>query len=208
VQGPSKDGTAVNANDDDKKTSEQEAGGIDPPFNIRTVRYTPGDTNKILNSLSKAPVDSSSLATIHLTLPSRGTPTPCARIYRLPTDPALRCKWLELASTRGKSGEKSTSLNDPTLSQEEARRRLAESLISTSAHENSTSDHLEVPTEEDLIGFVTTGNFNLSEGKGTGIGSIQLSKVLVPDVKPSERRMCIVRSAGEKLGRLGVWELV
>jgi ribonuclease P/MRP protein subunit POP1 len=208
VQGPSKDDTAVNANDDDKKTSEQEAGGIDPPFNIRTVRYTPGDTNKILNSLSKAPIDSSALATIHLTLSSRGTPTPCARIYRLPTDPGLRRKWLELASTRGKSGEKSTSLNDPTLPPEEARRRLAESLISTSAHENSTSDHLEVPTEEDLIGFVTTGNFNLSEGKGTGIGSIQLSKVLVPDMKPSERRMCIVRSAGEKLGRLGVWELV
>jgi ribonuclease P/MRP protein subunit POP1 len=199
VQGPSKDGAGG------KTDGAIETGPIDPPANIHTIRYTPGDTNKILDNLSKQPVDPSSLATIHLTLSSRGTPTPCARIYRLPTDPTLRRKWLALASTSRKSGE---TLQNPTLSNEEARRRLAESLISTSAHEDSTADHLEVPTEEDLIGFVSTGNFNLSEGKGTGIGSIQLSKVLVPDVKLSERRMCIVRSAGEKLGRLGTWELV
>ncbi|KAJ5298191.1 uncharacterized protein N7443_006311 [Penicillium atrosanguineum] len=205
VKGPSNEG-AVHSTV--KKVDEQEAGPIDPPSNIHTIRYTPGDTNKILNTLSKTNIDSSSLATIHLTLSSRGTPTPCARIYRLPTDPILRRKWLDLASVSRKSGANLTSLDDPTLSDEEVRRRLAESLISTSAHENSTAGHLEVPLEEDLIGFVSTGNYNLSEGKGTGIGSIQLSKVLVPDAKLSERRMCIVRSAGEKLGRLGTWELV
>jgi len=208
VQGPAKDDAADNGTDDDEKTSQQEAEAMIPPSKIRTIRYTPGDTNKILGNLSKSPVDSSCLATVYLTLSNRGTPTPCARIYRLPSDPILRREWLDLASTSRKANEKQTSPNDPTLSREEARRRLAESLISTSAHENSTSDHLEVPTEEDLIGFVSTGNFNLSEGKGTGIGSIQLSKVLVPGVKPSERRMCIVRSPGEKLGRLGMWELV
>ncbi|KAJ6113271.1 hypothetical protein N7523_006588 [Penicillium sp. IBT 18751x] len=205
VKGPTNEGAVHNTV---QKTEEQEAGPIDPPCNIHTIRYTPGDTNKILNTLSKTNIDTSSLATIHLTLSSRGTPTPCARIYRLPTDPILRRKWLGLASTSRKSGANFTSLHDPTLSDDEARRRLAESLISTSAHENSTAHHLEVPMEEDLIGFVSTGNYNLSEGKGTGIGSIQLSKVLIPDVKPSERRMCIVRSAGEKLGRLGTWELV
>lgn len=205
VKGPSNEDAVHNTV---KKTDEQETDPIDPPSNIHTIRYTPGDTNKILDTLSKTNTDSFSLATIHLTLSNRGTPTPCARIYRLPTDPVLRRKWLALASTNRKSGANLTSPNDPALSDEEARRRLAESLISTSAHENSTADHLEVPMEEDLIGFVSTGNYNLSEGKGTGIGSIQLSKVLVPGAKPSERRMCIVRSAGEKLGRLGMWELV
>lgn len=133
VQVPSKDGAADIADGDDKKASDQVDGTIDPPSNIHTIRYAPGDTNKILNSLSKEHVDPSSLATIHLTLSTRGTPTPCARIYRLPTDPTLRHKWLELASANRKSGEKPTSFNDTTPSHEEARRRLAESLISTSA---------------------------------------------------------------------------
>jgi ribonuclease P/MRP protein subunit POP1 len=81
-------------------------------------------------------------------------------------------------------------------------------LVATAIPEDPGSEHLEIPPEDDLIGFVTAGNFNLSEGKGTGVGSILLSKVLLPNVKPSERRMCIVRTAGEKVGRLGVWELV
>lgn len=220
VKGPPKDGSAPdNTNDPDSKAPAKEAdhlqpGATDtsdsttPPLNIHNIRYTPGDTYKILNSLSKTPADPSTLVTIHLTLSSRGTPTPCARIYRLPSDPTLRRKWLDLVSTSShKSSEQKVNPVNSTHSREETRRRLAESLISTPALGDAGSAHLEVPTEEDLIGYVTTGNYNLSEGRGTGIGSILLSKVLVPDVKPSEQRMCIVRSAGEKVGRLGKWEL-
>lgn len=179
------------------------------PSNIHNIRYPPSETN-LLTKINKSPIDPSALATIHLTLSSRGTPTPCARIYRLPTNPTLRQKWLDLASSSTKkTGErKSAPQKRPNLSGEEAQRQLAETLVSTVIPEESGSEHLEVSTEEDLIGFVTAGNFNLSEGKGTGIGSILLSKVLLPNVKPSERRMCIVRAAGEKIGRLGVWELV
>lgn len=178
------------------------------PSNIHNIRYPPGETN--FTKISKSPIDQSALATIHLTLSSRGTPTPCARIYRLPTNPTLRQKWLDLASSSTKKTQecKSAPQKRTSLSGEETRRQLAETLVSAAIPEESGPEHLEVPAEEDLIGFVTAGNFNLSEGKGTGIGSILLSKVLLPNVKPSEKRMCIVRAAGEKIGRLGVWELV
>jgi ribonuclease P/MRP protein subunit POP1 len=73
-----------------------------------------------------------------------------------------------------------------------------------------------VPGAEDLIGFVTTGNFNLSEGKGTAVGSLDVRKVLggfeMDDGKRRtairEDRICIVRNAGETVGRLAIWEVV
>ncbi|KAJ5772437.1 hypothetical protein N7520_002966 [Penicillium odoratum] len=178
-----------------------------PPLNIHNIRYPPSNTDRILSNLMKSSPGAGALAPVGVTLCSRGTPVPCARIYRLPTDPTLREKWLDLASTNKNSEQKRKVRTSSELSDEEARRQLAEALLSSSAPE-VTSDYLEVPTEEDLIGFVISGNYNLSEGKGTGIGSILLSKVLVSDVKQHERKMCIVRAAGEKIGRLGVWELV
>jgi len=67
-------------------------------------------------------------------------------------------------------------------------------------------DYPVVPDQEDLIGFVTTGNFNLGEGKGTGIGSLVLGKVL--EGKGREKGLCVVREAGQGIGRLGRWEIV
>ncbi|KAJ5699085.1 hypothetical protein N7462_001090 [Penicillium macrosclerotiorum] len=184
-------------------------GSAIPPLNHHNIRYPSLDTNTLLTKFLKSPPDPSSIATIHLNLSSRGTPTPSARIYRLPTEPVLRKKWLDLASKRNaKSSKQKPNQEKPETPSEEARRQLAESLLSTCPSEGSGSDHLEIPKEEDLIGFVTTGNYNLSEGKSTGIGSILLSKALVPGTKLSEMRMCIVRTSGERVGRLGVWELV
>jgi ribonuclease P/MRP protein subunit POP1 len=180
-----------------------------PPLNIHNVRYARVDSSQTLNKLDKVSVDVSTLATVYISLATRGTPTPRARIYRLPTNPALRQKWLDLASeniSKHALPKVSTKVI-PAPAPEEAQRLLAESLIS-SPTDDSDSEHLDVPTEDDLIGFVTTGNYNLSEGKGTGIGSIQLSKVLDSNFKLSERRMCIIRAAGEKSGRLGTWEFV
>jgi ribonuclease P/MRP protein subunit POP1 len=82
-----------------------------------------------------------------------------------------------------------------------------------------------VPDEIDLVGFVTTGNFNLAEGKGYAIGSILISKVSSafhhsgnPDAmedtssrleaKPDAgRTFCIVRNSGATYGRLATWDL-
>jgi len=98
------------------------------------------------------------------------------------------------------------------------------------------------------VGFVTSGGFNLSEGRGSAVGGLWVQRVLegwrVEDgqgegadvgVKEErggqgkgvgrakgkegkkeekerkkrlrERYLCIVRNAGESVGRLGVWEV-
>lgn len=108
---------------------------------------------------------------------------------------------------------------------------------------NTGHDHPPCPRVDDLIGFVTTGGFNLALGRGTAIGSIWLQRLLegwkedgneeyeeeqqqsvlehgstgenpkARDGKATEkatrrhRHICIVRNAGEKVGRLAIWEL-
>ncbi|KAL1881502.1 Ribonucleases P/MRP protein subunit pop1 [Paecilomyces lecythidis] len=194
-------------------------------------------------------LDKPALATVKISLFHRGTPTPRARVYRLPTtDDDLRQKWLSVASApttpaktankangsqsssqKEKKNKKQTqnqnrAQNSPSEQEErdEARRRLAASLLTESTEPGPDTDaernaYLPIPPEEDLIGFVTTGNYNLSEGKGTGIGSILVSKITHPATnsgkesgkgKAREQRMCIVRSVGERVGRLGIWEVV
>lgn len=96
-------------------------------------------------------------------------------------------------------------------------RLLAQSLLEPPLpYPSSKAEHDDypvVPNEEDLIGFVTTGEFNLSEGKGIAIGSIVVKKVMEGlrrngNVASKEGRLCIIRNAGEKLGRLAQWEPV
>jgi ribonuclease P/MRP protein subunit POP1 len=74
------------------------------------------------------------------------------------------------------------------------------------------------PPACDLIGFVTSGSFNLKEGKGTAIGSVVVAKTLeaLREEWGSEdgrknarsRKLVIVRNAGETVGRIGWWEVV
>ncbi|CAK1354581.1 Ribonucleases P/MRP protein subunit pop1 [Cercospora beticola] len=150
--------------------------------------------------------------TISLHCLTRGTPQTCARIYRLPsTSSALRKAWLALHPNNKprKSGPKNGL--PPALPKDApaylVQRHLAQSLVQgVRANEES---YPECPGEEDLIGFVTTGNLNLSEGRGTGIGNLLLSKVLEDWKKNGEEeaRLCIVRNSGQNLGRLAKWEL-
>lgn len=73
-----------------------------------------------------------------------------------------------------------------------------------------------MPDEEDLIGFVTTGEYNLAEGKAVALGSVGVREFIegarrdkVTDEKGvKEGRWCVVRNAGEKMGRLARWDLV
>jgi ribonuclease P/MRP protein subunit POP1 len=189
--------------------TDETTGLAVPPLDIHNVRFAPAETHTTLTKLKKTSVEASTLASVYISLTGRGTPTPHARIYRLPTDPALRQKWLDLASTGHNAGQSKISKKAASKpASDEARRLLANSLISVTAAGEIDSEHLDVPTEDDLIGFVTTGNYNLSEAKGTGIGCIQLSKVLESDVRSSERRMCIIRTSGQKSGRLGMWDFV
>lgn len=74
----------------------------------------------------------------------------------------------------------------------------------------SNHDHPLVPSEEDLIGYVTKGEFNLAEGKGVAIGSVSVDKVLeaLKEGGVKEGRVCIVRNAGEAVGWVGRWEVM
>ncbi|KAL6231807.1 hypothetical protein BDW75DRAFT_219125 [Aspergillus navahoensis] len=207
----------------DNIVCEEEKTAIEPPFDIHQLPYA--QANLAINNPALK-VGKSALATVKLTLHSRGHPAPRARIYRLPSNnPALRRRWLSLAWTstsrstlKDPSSEASGQSSRPkreTHSKDDAqytRQRLAASLLSGSDSSSIHNEHLPVPTEEDLIGFITTGNFNLSEGKGTGIGSILVSKVRDTakgtNGKRRERNTCIVRNAGESVGRLAFWELV
>lgn len=162
---------------------------------------------------------SAAIMTVKITLLTRGTPTACARIYRLPTTSSeLRQKWLNLKnlSTKSKSRQKFKQ-HQPRIGDQstpEARRRaLAASLIGPRAVETGSvraghPDYPIVPGEEDLIGFITTGNFSLGEGIGVGIGSILSTKVAQEKGRGAERYLCIVREAGMALGRLAKWEPV
>ncbi|PYH45376.1 ribonuclease P/MRP protein subunit POP1 [Aspergillus saccharolyticus JOP 1030-1] len=183
-----------------------------PPLNIHQLSST--QAARALSDRAVS-VDTAALATVRISLISRGTPTPRARIYRLPSNnPDLRQRWLLLASKKT-DGDKQPCVPKPddSLRKEDAQQRLAASLITPCADTDTRQAHLPLPSEEDLIGFITTGNYNLAEGKGTGIGSIQVVKVRDntgsgKDKAKGKKHMCIVRSAGELVGRLGYWELI
>ncbi|KAK9452196.1 ribonucleases P/MRP protein subunit POP1-domain-containing protein [Limtongia smithiae] len=60
------------------------------------------------------------------------------------------------------------------------------------------------PTRENLIGFVTSGGFNLIEGKGSGIASFSWDKL--EQSVGFAYRYCVVRDVGEKFGRLAFYK--
>lgn len=176
------------------------------------------------------------LATVKLTLITRGVPTTCARIYRLPRkDLELRKEWLSLLPIpKAKTGQKPIIQKwPPPLPKDTPDHvrvaRLAESLLNPEPIQLGHPDYPCVPDEEDLIGFVTTGNFNLGEGRATGIGCLLLEKIIsptagteqeqpadgsapelenVPKVSEYTKTLCIIREAGQSIGRLARWEIV
>lgn len=142
-----------------------------------------------------------SLLTVSLKLVHRGVPATCARIYRIPaSDDKLRAQWMALAEVR--SGNLSISKiqysTNPPPGQE-------------ADGQAPEMQYPHVPGGGDLIGFVTTGNFNMGEGRGTGIGCIALARVWTDDYAGLATRakgLCIVREAGTPVGRLAEWAAV
>ncbi|KAG5288177.1 ribonuclease P/MRP protein subunit [Histoplasma ohiense] len=212
---------------------------------IKTTQKSPANLPARLQSLLIHPA----LATVNLTLINRGTPIPRARLYRLPTtNPSLRNEWLALLhpSARTPSAQKQSKKQNQ---QQAILAQNSSKLLPTNlSADPEPAAHLPMPGEEDLIGFVTTGNFNLGQGRGTGVASVLVQRVGVYDGSSSNlegtagpssgdsdisgitrvrmngkgttgvkrhmfsreylSRVCIVRSAGERVGRLGVWEVM
>lgn len=150
----------------------------------------------------------------------RGYPVDCARVYRLPTNNSeLRRKWLSLvpgpkSKTNGVPRRQQTRSSDD-IPEHLRRRELASNLLEPAALKDFTTpaddDYPVVPDEEDLIGFVTTGNFNLAEGMPTAVANLALHRVL-GDAKSEgvqqDEHICIVREPGRTIGRLARWEVI
>lgn len=165
-------------------------------------------------ALITASTNATTLLPVRVNLISRGLPPPCARIYRLPTtSPPLRAAWLALhpanqptsRSQRKKAAPPSSNGREKVPSHV-SQQRLAASLLEPP---KAGGDEYPVcPGEEDLIGFVTSGNYDLGAGKGMGVGCLSLLMVKERMEKGGEEaRLCVVRSAGLGVGRLGRWEV-
>jgi len=132
----------------------------------------------------------------------------------LPSD--LREQWLRSFAIKPSTRHSLAPPRMPAGANMQTRKELlARSLLTgelsypkPAANQTDIGGHPLCPDKEDLIGFVTTGSYSLSEGKGTAIGSISACRALDllkrPDAK--EGKLCIVRNAGENVGWLARWQ--
>lgn len=182
------------------------------------------------------------LVSVKVKLQGRGVPGPCARIYRLPalktlstvtqaevpaTNPPLakggvlpsdlQQQWLATLPQKGKQPHAKQTVkhnSSSNLDLETRKRLLAQELIAAPQMDNDgTNGHPLCPDAEDLIGFVTTGCFNLREGQAEAIASLSAKQALeelkrYKDKDDRASRLCVVRNAGQSIGRLAKWELV
>ncbi|KAJ8116321.1 hypothetical protein OPT61_g2219 [Boeremia exigua] len=162
--------------------------------------------------------EASYLFAVKIAVLGRGYPVDCSRVYRLPTnDPELRGKWLSLlagskSKTNGVPRRQQTRSGDD-VPEHLRRRELANSLLEAPMPKNGAptpadDDYPMIPDERDLIGFVTTGNYNLSEGMPTAVANLALDRVPRGEGARNEDRICIVREPGRTIGRFAKWELV
>ncbi|KAF2017160.1 hypothetical protein BU24DRAFT_366752 [Aaosphaeria arxii CBS 175.79] len=177
----------------------------------------------ILEDQSSSRIISSSpyLLTTSIRMVERGTPQTCARIYRLPTtDPDMRKRWLSLlpepaSKSQRPTGKRTNASLQSAISSKNARNKklaanLLESMDSTDRVINANSPNYPiVPDEVDLIGFVTTGNYNLAEGRPCAIANLSIQKVMESvdlydkdGLSPNKGHICIVREAGQALGSM------
>lgn len=187
----------------------------DPPFAI----------HNLISPLSATPpFPPAALSPVHLSLLTTGHPTRNARIYRLPTTSAeLRVRWVALASPAKPCKQPRPSRTAPAPSKDAASHQQAQSLAASLLAPPLSSIHADaappkagdpsypcVPEEIDLIGFVTTGNYHLGEGKCEAIGNVAIARVMGEDKKgkKGEQHICIVRDAGQSIGRLARWKFI
>lgn len=145
----------------------------------------------------------------------------------LPAD--LRTQWLAklketnqpLVSSQNSSQKPitATQISSRASDYDTQKLRLAKSLLTEkmpfpppdkTKGRNNNSEHPLVPNEEDLIGYVTKGEFSLAEGKAIAIASISVERALeaLKLGASGEGRVCIVRNAGEAIGWVARWDAI
>ncbi|RKU44347.1 hypothetical protein DL546_007166 [Coniochaeta pulveracea] len=146
-----------------------------------------------------------------------------------PSLPAnLREQWLSQCSASDKTrdllhGDPQPLRRMPADADMATRKRLiAESLLNPanpgplpwerpSSNERDMGGHPLCPDAADLIGFVTTGSYCLTDGKGKAVGSLSVSKALEAVTFARDKaekgggQLCVVRNAGENVGWLARW---
>ncbi|PSN69050.1 hypothetical protein BS50DRAFT_490046 [Corynespora cassiicola Philippines] len=187
-----------------------------PTEGQRTFRQVPSKQASELTKgrvLDPEYISSPHLFTAKITMIGRGTPTTCARVYRLPRNNGeLQQKWVQLrANARSASGSSPASSTPNKkkgqgtpkhLRNRELAQRLLEPRQLHGPPKAGDDNYPVVPDEEDLIGFVTTGNYNLAEGMPTAIANLALHRVFgfdegVGKTLQERDRVCIVRGAGQ-----------
>jgi ribonuclease P/MRP protein subunit POP1 len=203
----------------------KDSGSEEPNKQPSTTVLAPNGLTQLppsitLTLLKKSPPPTDpTLLPVRINLISRGLPTPCARIYRLPTTSrSLRAAWLALhpsnqpisASQRKKAAPPPSATAKGKGKSDKIPSHIRQQLLAASLLEPTRAGadaYPACPGEEDLIGFVTSGNYDLGAGKGMGVGSLLVSKLGEVGEEGEEARLCIVRSAGLGLARLARWEV-
>jgi ribonuclease P/MRP protein subunit POP1 len=84
-------------------------------------------------------------------------------------------------------------------------------LLSKDESNPSKQDYPRCPGERDLLGFVTTGNMSLSEGRGRAVGALSWARAELEEERWADEkefgRWCIVRDVGKDIARLAKWEI-
>ncbi|KAL2042667.1 hypothetical protein N7G274_004426 [Stereocaulon virgatum] len=190
------------------------------------------------------PIPFTALAPVHLTLNAGHPTATARIYRLPTTNPDLRNRWLTIAHPQStvkskdnktnniKAARRFTGLAKITTPHDRAR-ELAGRLLppptfpaagtSTSVPHVSREggvpkpgdkDYPCVPDEIDLIGFVTTGNYNLGEGRCEAIGNVAVAKVVGEEGGEKGRLgdrnggLCIVRESGQYLGRVARWRFL
>jgi ribonuclease P/MRP protein subunit POP1 len=137
-----------------------------------------------------------------------------ASLPKLPAN--LRQQWLAVAHPKRRTTRSTT---EPISRDSRARASaLADELLNArspypppDANADEISGHPLVPDEADLIGFVTTGGFNLAQGRGAAVGHLLASaarEAVVAAGGASDGRLCVVRNVGESIGWVARWDVL
>lgn len=172
----------------------------------RYVTFSSGDVS--MNSNGSQPdsiLKPLVLKPISLKCVSKGAPEKGARIYKIP--PANYKEWMKLAH-----GNHSNSVlgGTPYPSNNGLSMNANKTVVHSIHNDSENANYPSCPAEKYLIGYLTTGSFNLKNAKGTGVGAVLATAVEHPlkviGNKSSKSQYCIVRNIGSTVARLATFE--